>query len=197
MYTGYRQLLTGGIRESEEEKMKKKLLVLGLVCVMCVGLWSMSAGATYYTYYYYSEACTAGTIAVFAQRNLTFNSGTSNIMGTYVNVEFVNGPANLPVRTDSNPTGFMPGTDRGLCAYIRELDGSSYDIIRSLSTEFDYEPSTGKYYPSGFTTFAYNPYTVETDGTLELKLQIFFDTYPGDTTNSVPAQFFQYRFRAY
>ena len=171
-----------------KRKLRSLIMIIAVSAVVIVSGCPASAGTNAYTPYYYSEAGSTQSTSYYTERQYTYSSGTPT--GSQISANFANGPHYISYSND----GLYEYTDRGVVIKILEMDGTSSLVVKTYILEFRID-AYGRYVLDlpGTTSFSY-PYSVENDGTLELKLSVFVDNYALDTSTTVPAQFFSYRF---
>lgn len=172
--------------------MKKKIMALALSMLLCVALNGITAdaGTASYTTYYSSESGTTCSITYYTQRSVSYSTPTNVVTGNQVSAQFANGPYYISYGND----GLYEYTDRGIVVRVLEMDGSSSVVVREYYSEFSFD-GNGRYVPGLPSSSSYTyPYSIEDDGALELKLYVVIDNSPLDTTTTIPAQIFMYRF---
>ena len=173
-----------------KRKLRSLIMIIAVSAVVIVSGCPASAGTNSYSPYYYSEAGSTQITSYYTERKLTYQTSNGTATGNQIFADFANGPHYISYGVD----GLYEYTDRGVVIRILEMDGTSSMDVKRFTPEFIID-AYGRYALDLPCTpsFSY-PSSVENDGTLELKLAVFVDNYALDTSTTVPAQFFSYRF---
>ena len=168
--------------------MKKKVIAMMLICAFCISLVGQRAKAWVYYGPFQSEACTTDVSAYFTVRTLDYNTYYyDHVCGGDVKAKFTRGHDGL----DSHFTRY---TERGICAFLYEMDGTSSLLAAYYTAQFSWNQITDYYAPITWTSGTYNSYEIEDDGNVELQLRVLIESYGTDTSTAIPAELFKYTF---
>ena len=166
----------------------KILVVLALVVTMTTGtVWADMALSQLKT----SPSVTTGSwwSGYDKSQIVTMTTTVDNVYSEHVGLQF-----NMS-NCVALPSGLSPSTYRQITIEVKEEDsaeGNANETVRKYKGDF--KVSSGIYKINSFGTTYENPNCIETNNVVELYIRMYMDPISGDTTSTIPAGIFKYRY---